>query len=76
MRIPSTDEKPIFAIACAALSTTAAFVITLFLMGRLGRAITFYTFEGIGAWTLVSILAALTAGYFSFYVVLGILNRR
>jgi hypothetical protein len=76
MRIPSTDESPLFAIACAALSTAAAFVITLFVMGRLGGLITFHTFDGIGRWVLASILAALAAGYFSFYVVLGVLNTR
>jgi hypothetical protein len=76
MRIPSTDESPIFAIACAALSTAAAFVVTLFLMGRLGRVIAFHTFGGFGTWVLASLLAALAAGYFSCYVVVGILNRR
>jgi hypothetical protein len=76
MKIPSTDESPVFAIACAALSTAAASVITLFLMGRLGRVIIFHTFGGFGLWVLASIVAALAAGYLSFYVVLGILNRR
>jgi hypothetical protein len=76
MRIPSTDENPLLATACAALSTAAAFVITLFVMGKLGRWFTFHTFDGFGLWVFASILAARAAGYFSFYVMLGILNKR
>jgi hypothetical protein len=76
MRIPSTDEAPVFAIAGAVLSTMATFVITLFLMGRLGRVIAFHTIDGFGLWVLASILAALAGGYLSFYVVLGIMNKR
>jgi hypothetical protein len=76
MRIPSTDENPLLAIACAALSTVAAFVITLFVMGKLGGLFTFHTLDGFGLWVFASILAALAAGYFSFYVALGIMNKR